>query len=62
MDVWFPQDGPVERPVALRRDDRGAWWISSRELLGPEGRVAIVHEGESYQLRVTRQNKLILTK
>ncbi len=62
MDARPPLESPVERMVALRRDDRGAWWVSSRELLGPEGRVAIVHEGQSYQLRVTRQNKLILTK
>lgn len=62
MDVRFTQEGPVERTVALRRDARGAWWVSSHDLLGREGRVAIVHEGESYQLRVTRQNKLILTK
>lgn len=62
MDAQLPQEAPVERTVALHRDDRGAWWASSRELLGREGRVAIVHEGESYQLRVTRQNKLILTK
>ena len=48
--------------MQLRRDDRGAWWVASSQLLGAEGRLAIVHEGESYQLRVTRQNKLILTK
>jgi len=52
----------AERQLTLRRDGTGVWAISSEALLGSEGRVAIVHAGESYQLRVTRQNKLILTK
>jgi hemin uptake protein HemP len=62
MDPRPPQDPQRERNVPLRRDDRGSWWVESRQLLGREGRLAIVHEGEPYQLRLTRQNKLILTK
>jgi hemin uptake protein HemP len=62
MDPRTPHQPPAERTVALRRDARGGWWVSSGELLGTDTRLAIVHEGEPYQLRVTRQNKLILTK
>jgi len=51
-----------ERHLTLRRDGRGGWTTSSDALLGAEGRLSILHAGESYQLRVTRQNKLILTK
>jgi hemin uptake protein HemP len=55
--------GPQEeRSVPLLRDERRTWWVRSSQLLGPEGRLTILHEGEAYQLRVTRQNKLILTK
>ena len=36
--------------------------IDSRLLLGKEGKVFIVHEGEEYRLSVTRNGKLILTK
>ena len=31
-------------------------------LLGPKGMVRIDHEGEIYTLRITRNNRLILTK
>jgi len=36
--------------------------IDSKLLLGPDGRVVIVHEGQLYQLRETQAGKLILTK
>ena len=36
--------------------------IPSRELLGKETTLAIVHEGVVYHLRTTRLGKLILTK
>lgn len=62
MDARPPEGLSRERTVPLLRDERGAWWVASSLLLGPGGRLAIVHEGEPYQLRVTRQNKLILTK
>ncbi len=51
-----------ERRLTLHRDVTGAWSIGSEALLGGEGRLTILHGGESYQLRLTRQNKLILTK
>jgi hemin uptake protein HemP len=36
--------------------------IDSHELLGDNQRVIIKHRGENYCLRLTRQDKLILTK
>lgn len=36
--------------------------ISSEQLLGTRGQLSIVHRGETYSLRVTRNGKLILTK
>lgn len=36
--------------------------INSRELLGKNGILLILHEGQQYQLRVTKAGKLILTK
>lgn len=36
--------------------------VDSKSLLGAEGRVVIVHEGQQYILRQTQAGKLILTK
>ena len=36
--------------------------LRARELLGRRDRVAIEHDGALYELRLTRNNKLILTK
>ena len=36
--------------------------LTARHLLGPLGRVVIEHDGARYELRLTRNNKLILTK
>ncbi|MCT4704072.1 hemin uptake protein HemP [Enterobacteriaceae bacterium H20N1] len=36
--------------------------IDSKALLGSDGRVVIVHEGQHYLLRQTQAGKLILTK
>ncbi|MBV8043714.1 hemin uptake protein HemP [Pluralibacter sp.] len=36
--------------------------VSSRALLGPQGRVLIEHDGQFYLLRQTNAGKLILTK
>jgi hemin uptake protein HemP len=36
--------------------------VSSRELLGGRAVVLIEHDGECYTLRLTRNNRLILTK
>lgn len=36
--------------------------ITSTDLLGKQKRLIIEHRGQDYELRLTRQNKLILTK
>jgi hemin uptake protein HemP len=36
--------------------------ISSADLLGGQDEVMIQHNGSTYRLRITRQDKLILTK
>ena len=36
--------------------------LRASEVLGPRGLVQIEHDGEVYTLRLTRNNKLILTK
>jgi hemin uptake protein HemP len=36
--------------------------ITSRELLGTRRELTILHDGQRYVLRVTANNKLILTK
>lgn len=40
--------------------ERGCW--HSEELFGAKKEVVILHDGEEYRLRITRNNKLILTK
>ena len=47
--------GASEDPKSLRR-------VRASEVLGPRGILLIEHEGEVYTLRVTRNNRLILTK
>ncbi|QWD64520.1 hemin uptake protein HemP [Polynucleobacter sp. MWH-UH2A] len=36
--------------------------ISSSALLGKQNQILIVHDGQLYQLRITKLRKLILTK
>ncbi|CBL46185.1 Hypothetical protein HDN1F_26020 [gamma proteobacterium HdN1] len=45
---------------ALRRNGKPC--LSSRELLGESQELLIEHDGYCYSLRITKQNKLILTK
>ena len=49
------QGAPAAGPSAVRP-------IESQELFGDRGVVQILHEGELYTLRITRNNRLILTK
>jgi len=37
-------------------------YFSSKDLLGQQREVIIIHEGTEYILRLTRQNKLMLVK
>lgn len=36
--------------------------LNSRKLFGSNRRILIEHNNQHYELRITRQNKLILTK
>lgn len=47
---------PAADPAPIER------CIASSLLLGEEGQVWIAHNGELYCLRLTRRNRLILTK
>ncbi len=49
------------RDVTIRCPD-AEQHVSSRELLGTQPCLAIAHNNEFYQLRLTRNGKLILTK
>lgn len=55
-------DSNAPRPGANPRRDEPPLEIDTRELLGTSREVTIIHDGERYRLRVTSQNKLILTK
>lgn len=45
---------PASRPELPR--------LQSRELFGSRNEILIEHQGETYRLRLTRNDKLILTK
>ena len=55
--------GPAQSPSASTRTltVRGSR-IDSRELFAAEREIIIAHGEDSYRLRLTSQNKLILTK
>ena len=55
MVAGDPKDEPVEPSKAVK-----VW--QSAELFGEAKLVQIEHHGEVYQLRITRQGKLILNK
>lgn len=50
------------RPSSLPREDGGPAPIPSATLLQGRDAITIEHNGRLYQLRKTRQGKLILTK
>ena len=54
-----PASARPERPRISAEATRP---LDSTTLLGAKGEVEIVHQGETYRLRRTRQGKLILTK
>lgn len=47
------RSGAREHPIAT---------LQARDLLGPAGVVRIEHDGQIYTLRLTRNDRLILTK
>ena len=48
-------DGPAGEPSVVRRVESAALFQRGREVI-------IVHRGQEYRLRITKSDKLILTK
>ena len=48
-------DGPAVEPAIVRRVESAALFQRGREVI-------IVHRGQEYRLRITKSDKLILTK
>ena len=55
-------DGGRPPPEPQRAEAGAVRTVDARELLGARGLLHIAHEGETYTLRLTRNNRLILTK
>jgi hemin uptake protein HemP len=55
---------PAEGCIALPAPARSAplTTLDTRSLFDGQRELCIVHNGETYRLRITRQDKLILTK
>lgn len=58
IDIPGPTVQSGVKPVALEFPKT----ISSAALLGKQNQIFIVHDGQRYQLRITKLRKLILTK
>lgn len=60
------QQALVPAPQSPPEPGRPAWpacrVLNSVDLLGPDGRLLIQHEGQLYSLQRTKAGKLILTK
>lgn len=54
--------GSGDAAQAERAPVRASLVLNSNDLLQGRNEVMIRHDGQDYRLRVTRQNKLILTK
>jgi hemin uptake protein HemP len=50
------------RPVSVSTPAPTPTKVDSDQLFAGQREVIIVHQGEAYRLRITRQDKLILTK
>jgi hemin uptake protein HemP len=53
---------PQAAQPAAHAEPAPAKVVSSEQLLGPDGRVCIEHQGQRYTLQRTKVGKLILTK
>lgn len=49
-------------PKSVDKTDMAKRSITSQELLGEVQELIIIHAGEEYRLRITSNNRLILTK
>ncbi len=54
--------GPAQSPATTRTLTIRGSRIDSRELFAHEREIIIAHGADAYRLRLTSQNKLILTK
>lgn len=54
--------GPPAGPDPGNRTGLANRAVEARDLLGDHREIHILHDGARYVLRLTRQNKLILTK
>jgi hemin uptake protein HemP len=57
-----PHEEETIKEASVAEDALPLVAIDARELLGPRKEVTIIHAGERYRLRITMNNKLILTK
>lgn len=67
MNVRQPSDDiglsmPASSTAEITREPRQPRLIPSDELFAGETEIVILHHGSPYRLRITRQDKLILTK
>ena len=65
MQHFGDHPGPREASETIRIEASapdGSRVVDSRALFGGEHEIGIVHAGETYRLRITRQGKLILNK
>lgn len=64
MNTMLCKEGPGSMPGGAPGDNAPAAGLTlhSRELFRQGAVVQIRHHGQTYQLRLTRQDKLILTK
>jgi len=60
-DVTLKSD-PPPRTDPARTLGQGTRVFTSAELFGGDDEIVVLHNGATYRLRVTRQDKLILTK
>ena len=56
------QEPDQQQPVAEGQADSPVRRLTSQDLFEDSGELIIEHAGQEYRLRITRQNKLILTK
>jgi hemin uptake protein HemP len=63
-DLDFPspaQASPAAAAPGMPAPRGASHRITARELLGSRGELVIMHAGREYRLRITQNNKLILT-
>ena len=56
------KDDEMKRTTETARPPEGVETVDARALVGPDGLLRIRHNGELYILRITRNDRLILTK